>query len=163
MNLTLLLNVTLVVLLSCTIGYSVILNSRLKKIRNARQELQTIVHEFISSSENTKVNIQHLLSSSAQIQESLDKKTREALSLYNDLKMLVDKGEDVASKLEMKIHTPSPQAAKQMTSSFMGDTPPKPSPPKEPKSEKTPPPKKVAGPAVKDPQEAILRAIREMR
>jgi archaellum component FlaF (FlaF/FlaG flagellin family) len=162
MNLALLLNVTLVVLLSLTIVYAVILNNRLKKIRNARQELQTIVHEFISSSENTKVNIQHLVASSSQIQESLDKKVREALSLYNDLKLIVDKGEEIASNLETKIHTPAAQAARNHPPLPHQESPPRNAPPKGQKEEKVPPQKK-AQPSLRDPQEAILRAIREMR
>ena len=131
-----LVNFVMIALLIVTIVYALILNSRLKKIRDARDDLYQIIHRFTEATQKARESIESLKKTAATLEGKIESHMNRAEELKSDLSFFIKRGDEVASRLEDLI----------LSQKNKNNVTQKP----QPKSRET-------------PQEAIMRAIKEMR
>ena len=96
----LLLNTLIAVLLVVTIGYCWILNHRIKILQDSRGELARLLKHFDDSTKRASESIVGLQTASKKIGENIQHKIEKSNYLLDDLAYMIDKGEQVANKLE---------------------------------------------------------------
>ncbi len=99
MGLDLALNGVLAVLLVAVIVYAIRLNKRLGNWREGKVELQRATAEFIKATTRAEEAIAELKAASEASGRLLEDQTRKALSLKDDLEMLVHRAEPAADRL----------------------------------------------------------------
>ncbi len=92
----LILDVLVAVLLVVTIIYAVMLNRRLARLRNDKDELQALARTFGESTQRADESISRL----RQTADALDQRIEKAQALRDDLVFLMDRGGSVADRLE---------------------------------------------------------------
>jgi hypothetical protein len=95
-----LLNVLIIVLLSVTIAYCWVLNTRIKILQDSRGELAKLLGHFDESTMRASESIVNLQSTSKRIGETIQSRIDKCHDLIDDLTYMIDKGEKVASKME---------------------------------------------------------------
>lgn len=96
MTWTLALDVVLALLMSGTIGMAAVLNRRLCEMRQHRQQLELLASTFRDATGRAEEGISTLKISSENLQEQLAK----ANSLTDDLRYLIERGDNTADRLE---------------------------------------------------------------
>lgn len=105
MTWTLALDVVLAFLMSGTIGLAAVLNQRLREMRQHRQQLEVLANTFRDATGRAEEGISTLKISSERLQEQLSK----AVSLADDLRYLIERGDSTADRLDAGVrgHAPS--------------------------------------------------------
>ncbi|WES31904.1 DUF6468 domain-containing protein [Varunaivibrio sulfuroxidans] len=88
MPFSLILDVTVAVLLVVTIGYAIVLNGKLSRLRNDRVELESLGETFSASVLRTEQGLRRLKQTAEDLQDNITK----AESLREDLAYLIDRG-----------------------------------------------------------------------
>lgn len=146
MTTALLVNMVGIALLLLTIFYAFILNHRLKKLRDSKDELQQVIARFSQATKVAENTITTLKKTAHDLEGDLRKKLKDAETLYTDLKFIIQKGEEVATKLEHDMDRPRSPIKN-------ADAP------ELPLESKSSPKQKI----FRYPKASILQAIRDMR
>ena len=93
---SLILDVLVAVLLAVTIGYAVVLNKRLGKLRGDKIDLEKLATKFGESTSRAEESIENLRHTADLLQGGIDK----AQALRDDLTFLIDRGDQAADSLE---------------------------------------------------------------
>ena len=99
MGLELALNGVLAVLMVAVIVYAMLLNKRLGNWREGKAELQRATSEFVKAATRAEEAIAELKAASEASGRLLEDQTRKALSLKDDLEILVHRAEPTADRL----------------------------------------------------------------
>lgn len=99
MGLELALNGILAALMVAVIVYAILLNKRLGNWREGKAELQRATAEFVKAANRAEEAIAELKAASEASGRLLEDQTRKALSLKDDLEMLVHRAEPTADRL----------------------------------------------------------------
>jgi hypothetical protein len=95
-NLSLALDLLLVVLLAASIGYAVVLNRKLSSLRQHKDDLEKLAATFVESTTRAEDSIQRLKGTTTQLQNGIEA----ADGLREDLTYLIDRGTTTADRLE---------------------------------------------------------------
>ena len=87
-------------LLVVTIAYAVLLNRRLSNLRQGRVELEAIVGEFKTATEQAQSAVERLKQSASARQSDLAEQVESARALRDELAFLADRGASEANRLE---------------------------------------------------------------
>lgn len=93
---SLIIDLFVAVLLVVTIGYAIVLNKRLGKLRRDESSLEKLAATFGDSTVRAEESIETLKYAADMIQERMDK----AQALRDDLAFLIDRGSQAADNLE---------------------------------------------------------------
>ena len=93
---SLILDVLVAILLAVTIGYAVVLNKRLGKLRGDKIDLEKLAAKFGESTSRAEESIESLRQTADLLQGGIDK----AQALKDDLAFLIDRGNQAADSLE---------------------------------------------------------------
>lgn len=125
MSYSLIIDVLVAVLLVVTIGYAIVLNKRLGKLRADKGELEKLATTFGHSTHRAEESIDKLKHTADLLQDHMDK----AQTLRDDLAFLIDRGDRAADRLEEMVRTtrnglgaqlPGAAAAMDETADFAG-------------------------------------------
>lgn len=97
---SLLLDGLLVCLLTATIVYSIILDRRLRTFRQARDEMQALLANFTAATSQAQSSMAALREASQTTSMELKEKLERSKALRDDLTYLVDRGGNLADRLE---------------------------------------------------------------
>lgn len=100
MSVSLILNGIVAALLVATIVYSVRLNSRLEALRKGKDEFATYIAEFNKSVVSAEVALARLKEASGESGVKLKNLVGKAQALSDDLSFLMERGADMADRLE---------------------------------------------------------------
>lgn len=93
---SLIVDLLVAVLLVVTIGYAIVLNKRLGKLRRDKTELEKLASTFGQSTVRAEESIEKLKNAAELLQERMEK----AVALRDDLAFLIDRGGQAADSLE---------------------------------------------------------------
>lgn len=96
----LVLNTLIAVLLCVTIAYCWVLNRRIKILQDSRGELALLLKHFDESTKRASDSIIGLQTASKKIGENVQIRIEKANYALDDLAYMIEKGEQVANKLE---------------------------------------------------------------
>lgn len=99
MSIDIALNGILAALMAAVIVYAMLLNKRLGNWREGKAELQRATAEFVKAATRAEEAIAELKAASEASGRLLEDQTRKALSLKDDLEMLVHRAEPTADRL----------------------------------------------------------------
>lgn len=99
MPFSLILDVTVAILLVITIGYAIVLNGKLSRLRNDRAELENLGETFSASVLRTEQGLRRLKKTAEDLQDNIAK----AESLREDLAYLIDRGSTTADILVERV------------------------------------------------------------
>lgn len=117
----LILDILIVILLSATIGFAIVLNRRLSRLRDNKAELDDLVKGFADAAGRAEVSVAGMKETAARSAESsLQKSIDRAQTLRDELQFMIEAADSLASRLESSVgaHTvratagPSPAAIK---------------------------------------------------
>jgi hypothetical protein len=111
MSLELALNGVLAVLLVAVIVYAALLNRRLGNWREGRAELARASSEFVKAAERAEAALAELRAASEASGRLLEDQTRKALSLRDDLEVLMSRAEPAADRLMEAVRPARPAVA----------------------------------------------------
>ena len=97
---SLIVNIVMIGLLVLTIFYSILLNSRLKKIRDAKNELHLITSRFMEAMNKADSSIETLKQTATQVEGTLYKQILRAEELQSDLSFFIKRGDEISVKME---------------------------------------------------------------
>jgi len=175
---SLILDILIAVLLVASIGYSVSLNRRLTALRQDRDELAKLTVQFADATDKAEASIQVLKGSTDEIASALNVEIAKAESMRDDLTFLVDRGANIADKLESGVRTaresgaldsgPKEAAARNNGLTRDDDLGGSPFDDPEPRQRSKKPPKRVQDPSEEGPdarakaQQELLKALQSM-
>ncbi len=87
-------------LLVVTIAYAVMLNRRLANLRDGRAELEAMIGEFKTATEQAQGAVERLKQSAGKRQSDLAEQIESARALRDELAFLADRGSGEANRLE---------------------------------------------------------------
>lgn len=96
MPFSLALDVLVAVLLVITIGYAVVLNRRLGRLRRDKSDLEKLAATFVQATARAEESIGNLKKTADSLKERIDN----AQALRDDLAFLIDRGGSAADRLE---------------------------------------------------------------
>ncbi len=149
---SLILDLFVAVLLAVTIGFAIVLNRRLGRLRKDRAALEKLAASFGESTNRAEEGIEKLLQTTDVLQTHLD----QAQALKDDLAFLIERGDRAADTLENLI-----RATRDITSGSAAPPPAKPLEDSKPPS--APPDEIFSGDGDEGKSEAereLLKAIR---
>ena len=111
MEISLILDVVLIIFLAITIGYAIILNKRLGSLRKDKNLLEKIALNFHDSTERAEQSIKRLKMSGESLMTTISK----AETLRDDLVFLSERGGRAADRLENAIRSSRDKAGEQVT------------------------------------------------
>jgi hypothetical protein len=97
---TMFIEIFTIALLIATICYAYTLNRRIQLIHKNRDELNILLNGFTSSLERAEVSVETLKTSGYEAIDILKTNLEEARTIRDDLRFLVDRGEEIANQLE---------------------------------------------------------------
>lgn len=100
MPLSFFLDGLIVVLLTATIGFCIVLNRRLATLRKAQAELAGFAQTLNEATSHAQQGIEGLKVASVQLGRDLGDKINKAQSLNSDLAFMTEHGNDLADRLE---------------------------------------------------------------
>lgn len=115
MDLPLILDLMLSVLLGVTIAYAVVLNRRLRRLREGGAEMRTLIDGFNSATEQAQRNLAQISAMAkeaargpanpnwASVQERLNNDIEKAQALRGDLEYLLERAERMADRMERPV------------------------------------------------------------
>jgi len=119
----LILDILIVILLSATIGFAIVLNRRLSRLRDNKAELDDLVKGFADAAGRAEVSVAGMKETAAKSADALQKSIDRAQTLRDELQFMIEAADSLASRLEGSVgaHTvrattgPSPAAIKANT------------------------------------------------
>jgi hypothetical protein len=102
-TLNLLLDVIIIVLLVPTIVYAVILNTRLKQLRDNRDDLARLVAAFNDATARAESGIPKLRRAADEAGQSLQERVEKAQTLRDDLAFMTERADSMAGRLETSV------------------------------------------------------------
>jgi hypothetical protein len=154
-TLSLLLNVVVAALLVATIAYAVILDRRIRQLRAARAEFESIIVGFNTATARAESAVGDLKSGTEAGSRELKPLVATARQVADDLSYLVERGNELADRLDLGV-----SAARQVA-------PKGPAPAAKPVLRAAPQPARAAAPQpareVTDAEHALLKALRSVR
>jgi hypothetical protein len=102
-TLNLLLDVIIIVLLVPTIVYAVILNTRLKQLRDNRDDLARLVAAFNDATARAESGIPKLRRAAEEAGQSLQERVEKAQTLRDDLAFMTERADSMAGRLEEQV------------------------------------------------------------
>jgi chromosome segregation ATPase len=102
-TLNLLLDVIIIVLLVPTIVYAVILNTRLKQLRDNRDDLARLVAAFNDATARAESGIPKLRRAADEAGQSLQERVEKAQTLRDDLAFMTERADSMAGRLESTV------------------------------------------------------------
>jgi hypothetical protein len=147
----LILDILIVILLSATIGFAIVLNRRLSRLRDNKSELDDLVKGFADAAGRAEVSVAGMKDTAAKSAEVLQKSIDRAQALRDELQFMIEAADSLASRLESSVGAHTVRA-------MTGAAIPPPNPPDPPAEIPAPAPKPPSPP----PQEARSRAEREL-
>lgn len=115
MSLDVILDLIVIVCLAVTVGFAVILNKRLSRLYESRAELQNFITQFASSIQKADQHIRDLKMMGETVFHTATEQMGKATALKDDLLFLIERGEDLAVRLEDNIRA-AREANKEFTS-----------------------------------------------
>jgi hypothetical protein len=116
MNISLAADGIVSILLVITIFYGVILSRRLSALRADKVELQGLVQNLAIATQSAEAGVKGLRAAADDIGRQLEKKVSDALSLRDDLSYMLERGGNVADRLEGDIRArreePKPETSR---------------------------------------------------
>lgn len=103
MTFPILLDLIVVSLLVATIIYAVMLNKRLTTLHENRHELQKFLENFTTSLNKAEASVKDLKGAGESALNSVLQQLTKATTLRDELAFLLERGEDVAEKLDEAI------------------------------------------------------------
>jgi len=100
---SLIFDAALIGLLVASIAYMAVLNGRLKRLRANQGAFKALIEEFTASTEKAERAMATLKRMSDEAGRSLQKHNKTARSLADDLAFLVERGDEIASRLERSV------------------------------------------------------------
>ena len=116
----LILDILIVILLSATIGFAIVLNRRLSRLRDNKAELDDLVKGFADAAGRAEVSVAGMKETASKSADVLQKSIDRAQALRDELQFMIEAADSLASRLESSVgaHTvratagPSPAAIK---------------------------------------------------
>lgn len=105
------LNLIVIALLIPTISYAVILNRRLTALRKSRDELAKVVANFNDATLRAEAGIPKLKKATNEASMALKDRVEKAQSLRDDLAFMIERAEEMASKLDSSVRVARSEAA----------------------------------------------------
>ena len=105
------LQVLLAVLLIVTIVYAFILNRRLDRLRDGREEMQRLAAELTLAMTSAERGVATLRKTAFEDDEALGKRIAEARTMRDEIGFMVDRAESLSGRLEEQIGAGRPAAA----------------------------------------------------
>lgn len=99
-TLTLLLDVLLLLLLAGTIFVAVKLNARLKILKDVRKDFDQMIVRFDEASRRAELGVQSLQNAARDSGQNLQKRLDRAETLQDDLSIIIETAENIATRLE---------------------------------------------------------------
>jgi len=93
------LDVVITVLLGVLIFYAMVLNQRLKTVRESRVELEKLSQQFVDATNAAEASVTNLKVLADQAGKDLEMKVGKAQTLNDDLSFLVQRADDLAEQL----------------------------------------------------------------
>ena len=88
------------VLLLVTVAYCYVLNGRLANLRNSQDEMKQLLDDFAVAMAKAETSVSELRQASGEIGADLQERVVDARSLSDELKVMVQSGDDLANRLE---------------------------------------------------------------
>jgi hypothetical protein len=119
----LILDILIVILLSATIGFAMVLNRRLSRLRDNKAELDDLVKGFADAAGRAEISVTGMKETASKSADVLQKSIDRAQALRDELQFMIEAADSLASRLEGSVgaHTvrattaPSPAAIKANT------------------------------------------------
>lgn len=130
------LDLLLILLLAATVGYCVVLNARLGRLRDGQAEFKGLVDTLTAATDKAQTSLRELRALTETASETLSKNIKSARELSDELSVITESGNALAQRLEAGLTggpAPVDRAAKQKTSG-KENSPPEDAP-AEPRSE----------------------------
>ncbi|WP_419902502.1 DUF6468 domain-containing protein [Kiloniella sp.] len=99
-NIELGFNILVAILLIATIVYAAILNKKLDALREAKAEMEGLIHSFAETTMKAEQSLAEFKAHASNTGVGLEKNTSKADGILSDLSYLVDRAEVVADRLE---------------------------------------------------------------
>jgi hypothetical protein len=103
--LTLFFEIGLCVLLAATLGYCVVLDRRLKAVRQGQQEMNATIGDLNASLATAGASLRALQAAAGTIGEQLDRKVATARAAIDELSLVTASGERIAQRMERTVDT----------------------------------------------------------
>lgn len=100
MDYKLILDVIVAILLAATIGYAVMLNTRLNQLRKNRDDLVKLVAAFNDATARAEAGIPKLKRAAEEAGSGLQERVEKAQSLRDDLAFMIERADAMANRLE---------------------------------------------------------------
>jgi hypothetical protein len=119
----LILDILIVILLTATIGFAMVLNRRLSRLRDNKAELDDLVKGFADAAGRAEISVAGMKETASKSADVLQKSIDRAQALRDELQFMIEAADSLASRLEGSVgaHTvrattgPSPAAIKANT------------------------------------------------
>lgn len=135
-------------LLAATLFYCIRLERRLGAFRSGQDGLKEVVDQLNSATDSARASIEALKAAAGMAGEQLEKRVRGAEALIDEMKVIVEAGNNLANRLEARLTGPSRLAAVE---------------PAQPAAAPQREPAVAPVPNTNAREERILRALREAR
>lgn len=100
MTLELGLEALVAILLAVTVVYCIILNRRLAGLRGSQDEMMAMMGEFTKATRQAEASVGELKAASSTAGAELQRKVETARALRDELSVMTQSGDDLASRLE---------------------------------------------------------------
>ena len=102
MTIELIANAVVALLLAVMIGYSFVLNRRLKALRDSGEEINRLISALNQASERAQASIHQLKSMGQETEHALKMEVAKARSLADELALITEAGSDLADRIERR-------------------------------------------------------------
>lgn len=111
LDLNIMVEVVFAILLIAVLVYAIRLNRHIGALQKNKAELEKLLAGFVSSTERAEQALERLKSSSKEKSDALDSLVGKAETLRSDLAYMLDRGEEIANRLESGIRSGRGNAA----------------------------------------------------
>ncbi|CAA7623154.1 DUF6468 domain-containing protein [Magnetospirillum sp. SS-4] len=102
------LDIVVSLLLIATIGYAVMLNSRLSSLRKNRDDLARTITNFNEATVRAESSIPKLRKAAEEAGQTLQERVEKAQSLRDDLAFMIERADTMANRLENAVRNARP-------------------------------------------------------
>jgi len=97
------LDLMLIVLLCTTVGYCVVLNRRLTRLRDGQSEFKELVETLTAATDKAQASLKDLRELTDTTSAELSKNIRTARELADELSMITESGNALANRIEARL------------------------------------------------------------
>lgn len=115
LSLSLVLDIVILVLLGCTIVYAARLSLHLQRMRDAKGNLEKAVREFVKASERAEKAVSGMRENARDVGAKLQSAIDSAAALSDELQIMTESGNNLASRIEHLIDEARPVIAAAQT------------------------------------------------